>query len=379
MRLRDLGIEIGTLATGPNNAITDVSGVRVGMTTLVEGAAGPLVVGQGPVRTGVTVVLPSDRPWEAPVFAGFHRLNGNGEVTGTHWIRESGLLTSAIAITNTHAVGVVRDALVTWEASVRNPGESFFALPVVAETYDGTLNDINGGHVKAEHVLAAVEAATSGAVAEGNVGGGTGMTAHGFKGGTGTSSRVVGDWTVGVLVQANYGQRRRFRVDGVPVGEYLDVDRVPLPANVDQGAGSIIVVVATDAPLLAHQCDRLAARVTLAIGRLGGLGEHQSGDLFLAFSTGNRGRIPSEQPGTRDVTTAAFDLTVLPNHAMSPLFEGVVDATEEAVLNALLGAQTMSGIDGVTSHALTPDLLLEAIEAARHNAARVRAHEKDPS
>lgn len=363
MRVQDLGLGEGR--PGLRDAITDVAGVHVGMTTRIEGD-GRLEVGRGPVRTGVTVVMPSPRPFDSPVFAGFHRLNGNGEVTGTHWIAESGLLTTPIGLTNTHAVGVVRDALVAWEASQREE-RRWFSLPVVGETYDGALNDINGGHVKADDVLSAITGATDGPVPQGNVGGGTGMIAHQFKGGTGTASRVVTDgWTVGVLVQANYGRRARFRVDGLPVGQYLDAERVPLPeVPGPAGAGSIIVVIATDAPLLPHQCDRLAQRAGLAIGRLGGLGETSSGDLFLAFATGNIGKVPPENAPTRPDPSPTFALTAMPNAAMDPLFEATVQATEAAVVNAMLAAETMTGADGVTVHALTPQLLTEAVEALR--------------
>lgn len=361
MRLRDVGLGEGT--PGPNDAITDVAGVRVGTTTLIAGD-GPLRVGAGPVRTGVTVVLPTARPFDTPVFAGFHRLNGNGEVTGTHWIAESGLLTTPVGLTNTHALGVVRDALIGWEADQRDE-RHWWSLPVVGETYDGVLNDINGGHVRAEHVLAAIASASGGPVAGGNVGGGTGMITHGFKGGTGSASRVVeDDWTVGVLVQANHGRRSRFRVEGLPVGRYLDEQRVPLPDRpTPAGAGSVIVVVATDAPLLPHQCDRLAQRAGLAIGRLGGLGETSSGDLFLAFATGNVGRVPPVTTAARPAPPRTFALESVPDAAMDALFEATVQATEAAVLHAMLSAETMTGADGVTAHALTATLLDEAVTA----------------
>lgn len=363
-RLRDLGIEIGSQSPGERNAITDVAGVRVGMTTLVSGE-GPLIVGSGPVRTGVTTILPCDRPWESPVFAGIHRLNGSGEMTGSHWIEESGLLTTPIAITNTHAVGPVHEGLLRWEAA-RRSDPYWFTMPVVAETYDGLMSDINGGHVRPEHAVAALEAASTGAVPEGNVGGGTGMAAHGFKGGTGTSSRVTPEgWTVGVLVQANYGVRERFRVDGRPIGRVLDEAVVPGLAvrDLTPGAGSVIVVAATDAPLLAHQCTRLARRASLGIGRLGGLGENSSGDLFLAFGTGNLDRVAVD-PSLRNPEPAPVsELATISNAAMNPLFAAVVEATEEAVVNAMLAADTMVGVNGNTLHALTPDLLLEAWRA----------------
>ena len=302
---------IGRLPPGPHNAITDVAGVRVGHTTIVRGD-GPLRVGEGPVRTGVTVVVPSPDPWGTPAFAGAHRLNGNGELTGLEWIRESGLLTSPIAITNTHSVGVVRDALVALERAVaaeRGVQAAPWSLPVVGETWDGVLNDIDGFHVRAEHVREAWKAATSGRVAEGNAGGGTGMICHGFKGGIGTASRVLpeedGGYRVGVLVQANHGRRERVTVAGVPVGERISADVVPLPgprtAGEPPGAGSIIVVVATDAPLLPHQCARLAQRPALGIGRAGGAGEPSSGDLIVAFATGNGG---VEGPGSATTASA---------------------------------------------------------------------------
>ena len=286
MRARDLGITIGTGRPGPDNAITDVAGVRVGHATLIRGDA---------VRTGVTVLFPStDDPDSQPVFAGCHRLNGNGELTGLEWIRESGLLTSPVAITNTHSVGVVRDAMIAARLARGPRSEEPWSLPVVGETWDGTLNDIDGMHVRPEHVVEAIDAAASGPVREGNVGGGTGMICHGFKGGIGTASRVLqeadGGWTVGVLVQANHGARERLRIEGVPVGEELPGDVVPLPGEPGPGrGGSIIIVAATDAPLLPHQCDRLAQRAGLGVARTGGAGENSSGDIFLAFATGNRG------------------------------------------------------------------------------------------
>jgi D-aminopeptidase len=334
VRARELGLRLGTLEPGRLNAITDVEGVRVGHETLIEG---------DDVRTGVTVVMP---PHE-PVFAAPFRLNGNGEMTGLEWIREIGLLTTPIGLTNTHSVGVVRDALVRVAVSREPPPP--WSLPVVAETWDGFLNDINGFHVRDEHVAAAIAAASDGPVAEGNVGGGTGMICHGFKGGIGTASRVTGEGhTVGVLVQANHGRRERLTLNGVPVGEAIGADRVPTPGG-PEGAGSIIVLVATDAPILPHQCKRLATRAALAIGRTGGLGEDSSGDLLLAFATGNRGlRFP--EPDT---------LTTL--WRMNDLFAAAVEATEEAIVNALLAAETMTGRDGNTAHALDPEALLEVL------------------
>ena len=373
-RARDLGIEIGEGTPGPFNAITDVAGVRVGHATLISGD-GPLEVGKGPVRTGVTVIVPHDGDvWAEPLFAGTSTLNGNGELTGLEWIRESGHLTGAIGITNTSDVGKVRDALVSSAAASRDPGASYWALPVAGETFDGQLNDIAGGHVRAEHVAAALAAASAGAVAEGNVGGGTGMICHEFKGGIGTSSRRVagddGGWTVGVLVQANYGRRGLLRIDGVPVGEEIGLDEVPSPWGPDRGgtaaeravgAGSIIGIVATDAPLLPHQCARLARRVPLGIARTGGLGSTSSGDIFLAFATGNRGMAPTEADASGD---GAIDIRGMVDRGLDPLFEATVEATEEAIVNALVAAETMTGRDGIAAHRLPHDRLVEVMRRA---------------
>ncbi len=360
-RARELGIRVGRLEPGPSNAITDVPGVRVGHTTIIEGE-GSLVVGKGPIRTGVTVVLPHEGNVGAdPVFAGYHVLNGNGEMTGLVWLREGGALTSPVAITNTHSVGVVRDALIAYDIAHGRGGLAHsWSLPVVAETWDGFLSDINGLHVRPEHVFAALDAAAGGPVAEGAIGGGTGMICHGFKGGIGTASRVLseqaGGWTVGVLVQANHGQRALLRVDGVPVGQEIGPSEVPLPWTPPPAAsGSIIVVVATDAPLLPHQCNRLAQRATIGVGRVGGLGENSSGDIFLAFATGNRGL--QGQPGP-DKTIA---LRALTNDALTPLFEAVADATEEAILNAMCAATTTTGIEGRTAHEIPLDRLQEVL------------------
>lgn len=350
VRIAGVSIHPGTLLPGPNNAITDIGGVRVGYTTLVEGTD---------VRTGVTAIIPLDS--DEALFAGVHRLNGNGEMTGWHFIRDMGMLTSPIAITNTHSVGVAHAALVAH--SVRAPsmlrGFMPWSLPVVAETWDGLLNDINGFHVLPEHVEAAIRTATGGPVAQGNVGGGTGMICHGFKGGTGTASRVLPDgtgrYTVGVLVQANYGSRARLTIEGVPVGREIGPDVVPLPRSGDTDLGSIIVVVGTDAPLIPTQCDRLAQRAALGVARVGGTGADSSGDLFLAFATGNR--VPPPTPGARTVP-----IQMVHNNAMSPLFEAVVDATEEAIVNALLAAETMTGFRGKTAYALPHDRLLEVMK-----------------
>ena len=357
-RLRDLGVTIGRIPAGTHNAITDVKGVRVGHTTLISGE-GRLVVGEGPVRTGVTVIVPHEGDIAAePLFAGYHVLNGNGEMTGLLWVKESGMLTSPIAITNTHSVGVVRDALISYEIQHSQRLEVGWSLPVVAETYDGSLNDINGMHVKPEHVWAALDAASAGPVAEGCVGGGTGMICHEFKGGIGTASRVLseadGGWTVGALVQANYGARHLLRIDGVPVGELIPYSEVPglrqeraRLAGREPGDGSIIIVVATDAPLLPHQCERLAQRATIGLARAGGIGANSSGDIFLAFATGNRGL-----PGAEETTTQIVPCQMIGNDRMTALFEACAEATEEAILNALCMATTTTGIDGRTMHAL---------------------------
>lgn len=375
-RARDLGIPFdGT--PGPWNAITDVAGVEVGQATLISGS-GPLIVGQGPVRTGVTAIFPRGRMGSDSVFAGWFSLNGNGEMTGTTWIEESGRLDGPILITNTHSVGVVRDATIAWMARHR-PG-FLWALPVVAETYDGALNDAEGFHVKQQHVFAALDSAAGGPVKEGNTGGGTGMRCHGFKGGTGTASRRLpegaGGYTVGVLVQCNYGQRRRLQITGVPVGREITdlrscyVGSSPpsrawlrgLPAcdakagdgaqrdvpRLDAGLGSIIIVVATDAPLLPHQLKRIAKRASLGVGRMGGLGEDSSGDIFIAFSTANPG-------AAADTGIAA--ITMLPNDRINPIFEATVGAVEEAIVNAMLAAGTMTGADGIRVYALPHDRL----------------------
>ncbi len=372
MRARDLGIVIGRGRPGPANAITDVAGVRVGHATIVRGD-GPLVVGEGPVRTGVTMILPhAGDPWTEPLFAGSHTLNGNGELTGLEWIREAGHLTGPIGITNTHSVGVVRDGIIRNAVRALPFGTSYWALPVVGETWDGLLNDIDGFHVTADHVDAALAAAHGGAIEEGAVGGGTGMVCHEFKGGIGTASRVVpadlGGFTVGVLVQANYGRRDWLRVDGVPVGEAIPVDDIASPYGAVEddearpapspGSGSIIIVIATDAPLLPNQCQRVAQRAGLGVARMGGTGAHSSGDLFLCFATGNR-NLPRTSFGADPRVTV--DIRALNDFAIGELFDATIEATEEAIVNALVGAATMIGRDGITANALPHDRLLETM------------------
>ncbi|WP_423924947.1 P1 family peptidase [Candidatus Palauibacter sp.] len=343
-RARDLGIPFPG-DPGSLNAITDVAGVRVGHTTIIEGE-GALVVGEGPVRTGVTAVIPRTGGYE-PVFAGWYSLNGNGEMTGTTWVEESGFLEGPVMITNTHSVGNVHAATIEWsrDAEANHPIAPgiWWSLPVVAETWDGRLNDINGFHVKKEHVFAAIESASSGPVTEGSVGGGTGMVCNSFKGGIGTSSRLVGDYTVGVLVQCNYGRRPELLIAGVPVGQEL-LDWTPAGGaggsaggSEFDGLGSIIVVVATDAPLLPHQLKRLARRAPIGIGRMGGYGSNSSGDIFIAFSTANSGAWNRGDNST---------VEMMSNDAISPLLLATAQATEEAITNAMVAARTMVGRDG---------------------------------
>jgi D-aminopeptidase len=344
-RLRDLGIATGTLPPGSWNAITDVPGVRVGYTTLIHDS--PSVV-----RSGVTAIWPrGPELWTDAVFAGIHSFNGNGEMTGWAWIAEQGMLASPLAITNTYSVGVVRDAICA--LAVRDKVPMAWHLPVVAETYDGWLSDAPSFPITTEHAIAALDAAASGPVAEGNVGGGTGMICHEFKGGTGTASRVVsidgGSYTVGALVQANYGARALLRVDGVPVGREIGTDVVPSPRR--ERDGSIIVVLATDAPLLPIQCQRLARRATTGLAWVGGVGFNSSGDIFLAFATGNHVRLGET------VST----VQMLSPDAISPLFLAAAEATEEAILNALTAAETMVGLHGRTAHELPLDRLAEVM------------------
>jgi D-aminopeptidase len=334
-RARDLGIPFeGT--TGPGNAITDVAGVEVGHRTMNSGEN---------VRTGVTAVWPRGRQSGDPVFGGFFSQNGNGDMTGTHWLEESGFLDGPVLITNTHSVGVVRDAYLGWLVkNKRAPGTNtfpggYFTYPIVAETYDGFLNDINGFHVKPPDVEMALDGAAGGAVAEGNVGGGTGMICYGFKGGIGTSSRKVsGGYTVGSLVQCNCGRQKQLRIGGVPVGEDLATTAAAgaLPWY-REDTGSIIIVVATDAPLLPHQTKRLARRATMGLARTGATSGNGSGDIFIAFSTGNARSAAAK---------GATNVTMVPNEELNDIFEGVVQATEEAIVNAMVAAETMTGVAG---------------------------------
>lgn len=349
-RARDLGVPFdGT--PGANNAITDVKGVEVGHTTLISGE-GKLVVGKGPVRTGVTAIRPRGDSSDA-VFAAWFTLNGNGEMTGTTWVEDSGFLDGPIMITNTHSVGVVRDAVIAWKVKHGSPDMEgyWWSLPVVAETWDGYLNDINGFHVTAEDAWHALDSAHSGPVEEGSVGGGTGMICNEFKGGIGTSSRLVhaaeGDFTLGVLVQCNYGSREQLRIAGVNVGR-----EIPEHTVWDKDVGSIIVVVATDAPLIPTQLKRVAKKVSLGLGRDGSYSGDGSGDIFIAFSTANPGAVGSK---------GLHQLTMMPNDSLDPIFLATVQATEEAVINAMVAAETMTGINGHTVIALPHDRLREVL------------------
>ena len=359
-RARDIGIPFdGT--PGKFNAITDVKGVEVGYSTIISGS-GKNIRGKGPVRTGVTAILPRGRN-NNPVYANWYSLNGNGEMTGTTWVTESGFLEGPIMITNTNSVGTVRDAVLKWYVKHGWYKEDFwYTYPVVAETYDGFLNDIYGFHVKEENAYEALDNAKSGLIKEGNVGGGTGMMCLGFKGGTGTSSRVVqikdSTYTVGALVQANFGRRNSLTIAGVPVGlelkDTLNNELVLPPQSYRQeGDGSIIVVVATDAPLLPFQLKRIAHRVPLGIGKTGGYGTNGSGDIFIAFSTANSESFQRNEFSEADI---------LPNDLISPLFEATVQAVEEAIINALVAAETMQGINGNKSYAIPHDLLIEILK-----------------
>jgi len=376
-RARDLGVPFDGIP-GPNNAITDVKGVEVGHTTLISGS-GKLVVGKGPVRTGVTAIHPRGKTSNDAVFAAWFTLNGNGEMTGTTWIEDSGFLDGPVMITNTHSVGVVRDAVIAWKVkhSTADMEGYFWSLPVVAETWDGWLNDINGFHVHPEDAWHALDVAHTGPVEEGNVGGGTGMVCNEFKGGIGTSSRVLdaksGGYTVGVLVQCNYGRRDQLRIAGVPVGKEIPerpaygkdetassmwgqppsaVQRPDGPLGA-RDTGSIIVIVATDAPLIPTQLKRIARRVSLGLGRDGSYSGDGSGDIFLAFSTANPGAVGSK---------GLHQLTMLPNDSLDPMFLATVQATEEAVVNAMVAAETMKGLDDHEVIALPHDRLREALK-----------------
>ena len=372
-RARDIGIPFdGT--PGKYNAITDVAGVEVGHTTLIEGS-GKLEKGKGPVRTGVTAIFPAGKKY-APVFANWHTLNGNGDMTGTHWITESGFLETPILITNTSSVGTVRDAALKWMDEHKyydtTQGLFWYSYPVVAETWDGVLNDINGFHVKPEHVWQALEKASSGFVEEGAVGGGTGMICLGFKGGIGTSSRVIdkklGGYTVGVLVQSNFGIKSQLTIAGVPVGkelaDTLNIKIYDAPSagnnanshpekNEWSEQGSIIVVVATDAPLLPHQLKRIAQRVSLGIGKVGGIGGNGSGDIFIAFSTANKNSFSR----TKETTATIFS-----NDQMGALFNATIQATEEAIINALVAGTTTKGINDNTVYGLPHDAVIKILK-----------------
>jgi D-aminopeptidase len=370
-RARDLGVPFdGT--PGPNNAITDIKGVEVGHTTLISGE-GKLVVGKGPVRTGVTAIHPRGKTSNDAVFAAWFTLNGNGEMTGTTWVDDSGFLNGPVMITNTHSVGVVRDAVIAWKVNHGTPDMEgyWWSLPVVAETWDGWLNDINGFHVRPEDAWHALDTAHTGRVEEGNVGGGTGMICNEFKGGIGTSSRVLdakaGGYTVGVLVQCNYGTRNQLRIAGVPVGKEIpekpaygedESTNSEMPGTMGRtmagkDTGSIIVVVATDAPLIPTQLKRIAKKVSLGLGRDGSYSGDGSGDIFIAFSTANPGAV-----GTKGL----HQLTMLPNDSLDPIFLATVQATEEAVVNAMVAAETMKGIDNHEVIALPRDRLQEVLK-----------------
>ena len=362
-RARDLGVPfVGT--TGDFNAITDVKGVEVGYSTIISGK-GENIVGKGPIRTGVTAIFPRGKAEKfSPVYANWYSLNGNGEMTGTTWVTESGFLETPVMITNTNSVGEVRQAVLKWyvDTDWYNGENWWYTYPVVAETYDGFLNDIYGFHVKEEHVLEAIENSSGGRIAEGNVGGGTGMMCLGFKGGTGTSSRVfkIKDttYTVGALVQSNFGAKRNLSIAGVPVGVELKDTlnykfNAPPASRRQEGDGSIIVIVATDVPLLPHQLKRIAQRIPLGVGIVGGRGSNGSGDIFLAFSTANKNAF------NRDETTNVRSMS---NDQLTPVFEATVQAVEEAIINAMVAAETMEGINGNKAHALPHDLLIETLK-----------------
>ena len=362
-RARDLGIPFVGI-TGEFNAITDVKGVEVGYSTIIEGN-GENIIGEGPIRTGVTAIFPRGKAKKfSPVYANWYSLNGNGEMTGTTWVTESGFLETPIMITNTNSVGTVRQAVLEWfvDTDWYNGERMWYTYPVVAETYDGFLNDIYGFHVKEKHVLEAIENTSSGAIAEGNVGGGTGMMCLGFKGGTGTSSRVIhindSTYTVGVLVQSNFGAKKNLTIAGVPVGMELmklesRIYNAPPKSNRKEGDGSIIVIVATDAPLLPHQLKRIAQRIPLGIGNVGGHGGNGSGDIFMAFSTAN------EKAFNRRENASVVSLS---NDKINPLFQATVQGVEEAIINAMVAAETMEGINGNKSYRLPHDATIEVLK-----------------
>jgi D-aminopeptidase len=362
-RARDLGVPFSGI-TGVNNSITDVKGVEVGYSTIISNS-GINIIGKGPVRTGVTAIFPRGRSKKfSPVYANWYSLNGNGEMTGTTWVTESGFLETPIMITNTNSVGVVRDAVLKWYVDTDwYNGESWwYTYPVVGETYDGFLNDIYGFHVKEENVREAINNASGGKIDEGNVGGGTGMRCLGFKGGTGTSSRIIkikdSKYTLGVIVQSNFGSKKNLTISGVPVGlELIDtlnfVYKGPPKSRITEGDGSIIVILATDAPFLPHQLKRISQRIPLGIGLVGGRGSNGSGDIFLAFSTAN------ENAFNRDETTTVKTFS---NDLITPFFEATVQVVEEAIINAMIAAETMEGINGNKAYALPHDLLIDVLK-----------------
>ncbi|MDB6370989.1 P1 family peptidase [Photorhabdus bodei] len=360
IRARDLGIPFSGV-TGKHNAITDVNGVEVGYSTIIEGD-GKLEVGKGPIRTGVTAILPRGKKF-SPVFSSTFSLNGNGDMTGNQWVKESGFLETPILITNTHSVGVVRDSTISWmfDNNLTSPlkDDLFWLLPVVAETWDGILNDINGMHVKKEHVYHALNSAKSGAIEEGNVGGGTGMNLFKFKGGTGTSSRILdkkdGGYTVGVLVQGNFGDRDDLIIAGIPVGKEIQDLKPIYHGNKKKikDAGSIIAVVATDAPLAPHQLEKIAKRVSLGLAKVGGVARNTSGEIFIAFSTAN-----SDAFSRKDVKT----IKILSNDKLDPLYEATISATEEAIINAMIAAKKMVGRNGNTSFSIPKDRVKEILK-----------------
>jgi len=362
-RARDLGVPFSGI-TGVNNSITDVKGVEVGYSTIISNS-GTNIIGKGPVRTGVTAIFPRGRSKKfSPVYANWYSLNGNGEMTGTTWVTESGFLETPIMITNTNSVGVVRDAVLKWYVDTDwYNGESWwYTYPVVGETYDGFLNDIYGFHVKEENVREAINNASGGKIDEGNVGGGTGMRCLGFKGGTGTSSRIIkikdSKYTLGVIVQSNFGSKKNLTISGVPVGlELIDtlnfIYKGPPKSRITEGDGSIIVILATDAPFLPHQLKRISQRIPLGIGLVGGRGSNGSGDIFLAFSTAN------ENAFNRDETTTVKTFS---NDLITPFFEATVQVVEEAIINAMIAAETMEGINGNKAYALPHDLLIDVLK-----------------